>query len=68
MAGIMAAVLAVAIFRLAIPLPPPEYLGYVQITNNTQVKLWPQFGGENPLVTDGSRIYFVETPSVSYQP
>jgi len=64
-AGIVAAALAVAIFRLAIPLPPPRVSGYVQVTNDAQVKLWPQFGGETPLVTDGSRIYFVEAPSVS---
>ena len=64
-AGIAAAALAVAVSRLAIPLPPPRVSGYLQVTNDAQVKLWPQFGGENPLVTDGSRIYFVETPSIS---
>ena len=64
-AGIAAVALAILVFRLAVPLPPPRVSGYVQVTNDAQVKLWPQFGGENPLVTDGSRIYFVETPSVS---
>jgi Tol biopolymer transport system component len=64
-AGIVAAALAVAISRLAIPLPPPKVSGYAQVTNDAQVKFWPQFGSESPLVTDGSRIYFVEAPAVS---
>ena len=57
--------LAIPAFRLAIPLPPPRVSGYTQVTNDARAKLWPQFGCEIPLVTDGSRIYFVETPSVS---
>jgi eukaryotic-like serine/threonine-protein kinase len=61
------AVLALAIlaYRLAVPLPPPRVSGYAQVTNDAQAKLWPQFGTETPLVTDGSRIYFVEAPTVS---
>ncbi len=61
------AVLAIAIlaFRLNIHLAPPKISGYTQITNDAQVKLWPQFGWETPLVTDGSRVYFVEGPYVS---
>jgi eukaryotic-like serine/threonine-protein kinase len=61
------AVLALAIlaYRLAVPLPPPRVSGYAQVTNDAQAKLWPQFGTESPLVTDGSRIYFLEAPTVS---
>src|SRR5262249_2640080 len=39
--------------------------GYVQVTDDRKTKLWPEFGEQTPLVTDGSRIYFVETPFVS---
>ena len=61
------AVLAIAIlaYRLAVPPAPLKVSGYAQVTNDGQVKLWPQFGTETPLVTDGSRIYFVERPGVS---
>jgi eukaryotic-like serine/threonine-protein kinase len=62
------AVLAIAIlaFRLAVPPPPPPTVsGYAQVTNDGRVKLWPQFGNYGPLVTDGSRVYFVESPYVS---
>jgi len=61
------AVLAIAIlaYRFAVPLPPPRVSGYAQVTNDAQAKLWPQFGTETPLVTDGSRIYFLEAPTVS---
>ena len=61
------AVIAIAILalRLIVPLPPPRVSGYAQVTNDGQAKLWPQFGTETPLVTDGSRIYFVEAPGVS---
>jgi Tol biopolymer transport system component len=64
-AGIVAAALAVAVFRLAIPLPRPRVSGYAQVTNDGRVKLWPQFGNYAPLVTDGSRVYFVESPYIS---
>jgi len=61
------AVLAIAIlaYRLAVPPPPLKVSGYAQVTNDGQVKLWPQFGTETPLVTDGSRIYFLEGPGIS---
>ena len=28
----------------SLPLPPPKVSGYAQVTNDGQVKLWPQFG------------------------
>ena len=56
--------LAILVFRLAVPLPPPRVSGYVQITNDGRAKLWPGFYAQS-LVTDGSRIYFVESPFVS---
>jgi len=61
------AVIAIAILalRLIVPLPPPRVSGYAQVTNDGGVKLWPQFGSETALVTDGSRIYFVEMPALS---
>src|SRR5947208_13587784 len=57
MAGIAAialAVLAVAAFYLRGPLPPPKIVGSTQLTSDGIAK-----GG---LVTDGSRLYFVEFP------
>jgi serine/threonine protein kinase/Tol biopolymer transport system component len=64
-AGIAVLLLAILAYRLAVPLPPLKVSGYSQITNDARVKLWPQFGSEIPLATDGSRIYFVEVPYVS---
>ncbi len=57
--------LATLAFRLAVPLPPPKVSGYAEVTNDGRVKLWPQFGFYTPLLTDGSRIYFVEVPYIS---
>jgi eukaryotic-like serine/threonine-protein kinase len=65
LAAVAIVAIALLILRLAVPLPPLRVSGYTQITNDGKSKLWPQFGSEIPLVTDGSRIYFVETPSVS---
>jgi serine/threonine protein kinase/Tol biopolymer transport system component len=50
-------------FRLSVPLPPLKVSGYVQLTNDGRAKLWPGISGE--LVTDGSRLYYVEAPFVS---
>ncbi len=52
MAAIALAVLAVAAFYLRGPLPPPKIVGSTQLTSDGIAK-----GG---LVTDGSRLYFVE--------
>jgi len=51
-AVIVIAVLAVAVFYLRGPLPPPKIVGSTQLTSDGIAK-----GG---LVTDGSRLYFVE--------
>jgi len=51
-AAIALAVLAVAAFYLHGPLPPPKIVGSTQLTSDGLAK-----GG---LVTDGSRLYFVE--------
>ena len=50
-------------FWLRSPLPPPRVLGYVRVTNDGQGKLRgvPSLSAQSPLVTDGSRLYFVET-------
>jgi len=64
-AAIAVVVLALLAFRLTVSLPPPKVSGYVQVTDDRKTKLWPEFGEQTPLVTDGSRIYFVETPFVS---
>ena len=56
--------LAILIFRFAVPLPLPRISDYVQITNDGRAKLWPGVFG-NPMVTDGSRVYYVESPFVS---
>ncbi len=64
-AAITIAALAIMVFRLMVPEPPLRVSGYSQITNDARAKLWPVFGFEIPLLTDGSRIYFVETPYVS---
>jgi serine/threonine protein kinase/Tol biopolymer transport system component len=58
-------VLAILAYRLAVPLPPLKVSGYTQITNDGTAKLWPQFSVYTALVTDGSRVYFVESPFVS---
>jgi Tol biopolymer transport system component/predicted Ser/Thr protein kinase len=63
--GIAALVIAIFAYQLALPLPPLKISNYAQITNDGRAKLWPQFGSYAPLVTDGSRIYFVESPFVS---
>ena len=63
--GIAVVAIAILIFRLVVPLPLPKVSGYTQVTNDGTVKLWPQFSVYTALVTDGSRVYFVESPFVS---
>ena len=55
--------IALLTFRLTVPLPPLKVSGYVQLTNDGRAKLWP--GVLWHLVTDGSRLYYVESPFVS---
>ena len=53
--------IALLAFRLTVPLPPPKVSGYVQVTNDGRAKK-SGFDSAYPLVTDGSRFYFVEFP------
>ena len=62
-AAIVVGAIALLTFRSTVPLPPPKVSGYVQLTNDGRAKLWPGISGE--LVTDGSRLYYVEAPFVS---
>jgi eukaryotic-like serine/threonine-protein kinase len=55
--------IAILTFRLTVPLPPPRVSGYVQLTNDGGAKAW--IGISLPLVNDGSRLYYVESPFVS---
>jgi len=57
--------LQLLVFRLAVPPPPPRVSGYAQLTNDGRAKLWPTFSVYTALVTDGSRIYYVESPFVA---
>jgi len=64
MVAIIAVVATVLIaLWLTVPPPPLKVSGYVQLTSDGRAKLWPGVSG-NP-VTDGSRLYFVESPFVS---
>ena len=51
-------------FRFAVPLPPPRVSGYAQVTNDGRAKAWPGVSYDR-LVTDGSRLYYIESPFVS---
>jgi eukaryotic-like serine/threonine-protein kinase len=64
-AAIVVAALAILALRLTVPLALPKVSGYTQLTNDGRAKLWPALGYYIPLVTDGSRIYFVESPGVA---
>ena len=63
LAAIAVVAIAILTVRLSVPLPPPKVSGYVPVTNDGSAKLW----GETPfaLATDGSRVYFVDSPWVS---
>jgi eukaryotic-like serine/threonine-protein kinase len=64
-----AVVLIVAIIiltlRLTVLPPPLKVSGYAQLTNDGRVKIWPGGAYQIPLVTDGYRVYFVESPFVA---
>jgi eukaryotic-like serine/threonine-protein kinase len=62
-AGIAVVAIAMLVFRLTVPLPPPRVSGYLQLTNDGGAKAWT--GASAPLVNDGSRLYYVESPFVS---
>ena len=65
LAAVAVVALALLAFRLAVPPLPLKVSGYAQLTNDGRAKLWPQFREYGPLVTDGSRVYFVESPFVA---
>jgi serine/threonine protein kinase/Tol biopolymer transport system component len=55
--------LAILALRFAFPLPPIRVSGIVQLTNDRRAKIFPGIFGS--LGTDGSRLYYVESPFVS---
>ncbi|HET7345849.1 MAG TPA: protein kinase, partial [Acidobacteriaceae bacterium] len=58
----VAIILILAIAWLLRPtLAPPQPLGTTQLTNDGKPKSFDLGGPPNPILTDGSRIYFVET-------
>ena len=63
--GVALLVIAIVIFRLAVLLPPLKVLGYTQITDDGTAKLFPEYPAYTAMVTDGARVYFVESPFVS---
>jgi eukaryotic-like serine/threonine-protein kinase len=60
---IVTAALAALVFWLAVPPAPLTASGYRQLTNDGRVKLWPTVAGN--FVTDGPRLYYVESPHIS---
>ena len=62
-AAIAVVVLAILALRFAFPLPPLKVSGIVQLTNDGRAKFFPGIFGS--LATDGSRLYYVESPFVS---
>ena len=62
-AAIALIALAILALRFAFPLPPLKVSGIVQLTNDGRAKLFPGFFGS--LATDGSRLYYPESPFVS---
>jgi len=63
--AIAVVVLAILALRFAFPLPPPKVSGIVQLTNDGAAKFSPGFFGIGSLATDGSRLYYPESPFVS---
>jgi Tol biopolymer transport system component/predicted Ser/Thr protein kinase len=65
--GVLAVIAVVAggliAFWLTIPRAPLKVSGYVQLTTDGRAKLWPGVSGSS--VTDGSRLFYVESPFVS---
>jgi len=60
-------VLGLIMFYFAAPPPSLKASGYTQITNDGQAKLWPTFSVYTALVTDGARVYYVESPFMAPQ-
>ncbi len=63
LAAIAVIAMALLAIRFAVPLPPLKVSGYVRLTNDGRAKLWPGVSGNS--VTDGARVYYVESPFVS---
>jgi serine/threonine protein kinase/Tol biopolymer transport system component len=64
LAALIVVALAATVFRFSGPPAPLRVTGFKQLTNDGQVKLFPQFASYSALVTDGPRVYFVESPSM----
>jgi WD40 repeat protein len=56
-------VLAILALRFAFPLPPLKVSRIAQLTNDGRAKFFPAIFGS--LATDGSRLYYAESPFVS---
>jgi predicted Ser/Thr protein kinase len=63
--GIAVIAIALLVHQFAVLLPPPKISRYVQLTNDGRAKLWPTFSVYTALVTDSSRVYYVELPFVA---
>jgi eukaryotic-like serine/threonine-protein kinase len=61
--GFVVATIAALVFWMAVPPAPLTVSGYRQLTNDGHVKLWPTLPAK--FVTDGTRLYYVESPFVS---
>jgi eukaryotic-like serine/threonine-protein kinase len=62
-AAIAVVALAILALRFAFPLPPLKVSGIVQLTNDGRAKIFPGVFGS--MATDGSRLYYVESPFLS---
>jgi serine/threonine protein kinase/Tol biopolymer transport system component len=65
--AVLLTVLGMIMFYLVAPPPSLKASGYKQITNDGQAKLWPTFSVYTALVTDGARVYYVESPFMAPQ-
>jgi eukaryotic-like serine/threonine-protein kinase len=62
-AAVTVVVLAILALRFSFPLPSLKVSGIAQLTNDGRAKFFPGILGS--LVTDGSRLYYAESPFVS---
>jgi len=62
----VAAIIALAVAWLMRPaLPPPQVTGVLQLTNDDIPKSWESSDLQNPLYTDGARIYFEDISAIA---
>jgi len=66
-AVVVVAAVAATVFRFAATPAPLKVAGYTQLTNDGNVKLWPTFPVYTPIVTDGARVYYVQSPFMAPQ-